>query len=111
MPSWSRVSAICCCALAAGCGGSTSVADRANAVCRDHAFTIRDRAHALAALHEVRLGALVRALREEADDARWLRVAVASGDTELGMSATNLGRRAAARARAQALAVDARDCA
>jgi hypothetical protein len=52
----------------------------------------------------------VRALREEADDARWLRVAVASGDTELGMSATNLGRRAAVRAHAAALAVGARRC-
>jgi hypothetical protein len=110
MPSWSRVSAVACCAVAAGCGAA-SVAQRADATCRAHALTIRDRADALAALREPRLRPLVRALRAESDDLRWFRVAAASGDTELAMSATNLGRRAQRRARAAAGAVHAPACA
>jgi hypothetical protein len=110
MRSWSLASAVVCCVVAAGCGGA-SLAHRAEATCRDNALTIGGRADALAGLREPRLAPLVRALRAEADDLHWLRVAAASGDTELAMSATNLGRRAGRRAHAAAAALGAPACA
>lgn len=96
-------------AVVAGCGSRT-LAHRAESTCRAHPLRIADRAEALAALHEPRLAPLVRALRAEADDLRWLRVAAASGDTELQMSATSLGRRAGRRVHAAAAAVGAPAC-
>jgi hypothetical protein len=113
MASWSPVStAVACCIAAAGCGagGSESLASRAEAVCLHDAGSPRLELVHLRALHEPRLGPLVAALARVVDDAGWLHVAAVSGDSQMGMSAENLGRRAAARARVAAQALGAPSC-
>jgi hypothetical protein len=109
MASWSRVSALAFCFVAASCGGE-SLAHRAQAVCsRDADSPPRELAD-LRALHEPALQPLVAALARAVDDARWLHIAAVSGDSEMGMSAENLGRRALAQARAEARKIGAPAC-
>jgi hypothetical protein len=113
MASWSRAStALACCLAAAGCGagGGESLAQRAEAVCVRDAGSPRLELVHLRRLHEPKLAPLVVALARVVDDADWLHVAAVSGDSQMGMSAENLGRRAAAQAHVAARALGAPSC-
>ena len=97
-------------AALAGCGGATSVSDRVRAICTRDAGAPKRELRDLHALDDARVAPLTRALSDALEDVYWLRVAAASGDTELGMSASNLGRRAAARIHAAATSLGAPEC-
>jgi hypothetical protein len=125
-------------ALLAACGGASSYARRADAVCGERAKAIaalsapRSPAEQAAAYdrllrverlevaslralapprgHEADAAALVRALATVADAADRLRVASLSGDSEGAQGALFLGRRAAREAAAHARALGLRVC-
>jgi hypothetical protein len=101
---------VACVATPAACGSGKSVGDRVRAICLRDSQAPQTELRELRAIGDERVVRLARALGDAVEDMYWLHVAAASGDSQLGMSATNLGNRAAARVHAAALALGTPEC-